>query len=57
LTDIPGSIDLNSEPGAVLTVEVVGGIQVEKKIKNNPSCFHVWGTTSKSGLAVNRLLI
>lgn len=44
--DIPGSIDFNIEPGAVLTIDAVGGIRVlQEKIKADPECFHVWGTT------------
>lgn len=44
--DIPATIDYDGEPGAVLTIDAVGGNRIlHERIKADPECFHIWGTT------------
>lgn len=46
LLDVHGAADYNNGNGALLNVWANGGNQVlSYRIRNDPECIHVWGTT------------
>ena len=43
---IPFSVNYDTEVGCTLEVNAVAGVNVLRvKIRTNPECFHVWGST------------